>query len=210
MVGNTKGGTGKSLLSTNLAVALAEISLKVLLIDADVGQGTSADWISGREPGKVAGTSAKLANIGKAIAWGRDKGADVIVVDLGGRDDVGLKAALEAADFLLVPAQPSLPDLRATNSIVKIANAAKTPCSVMLSRVRRSESSRTEQYIQRYADSGRILPVHTTDRVSYQDAYLHNAGVTEYEPNGVAAAEIRLVRDHLLPVLMEAKNVKAR
>jgi chromosome partitioning protein len=203
IVGNSKGGVGKSLLSTCLAAAFAETGAKVFLIDADVGQDTAQDWINRRPLGRVAGCKSALADIGRTIARAREKGADMVIVDLGGRDDAGLKRVLEQADLVLVPAQPSMPDLQATNRFTRIAKAAGVPWTVVLTRVKREESSRTREYVDQYAAVGKIAPVHTGDRVSYQDAFLHAQGVTEFAPQSIAAWEVNRLRDHIIERLTD-------
>lgn len=204
IVGNTKGGTGKSMLSTSLAAAFAALGLKVFLIDADIGQDTAQAWVSRRQPGRVAGCKSTLSNIVQTIARARSKGADLVIIDIGGRDDAGLKRVLELADLVLVPAQPSLPDLQATNTFTRIAKAAGVPWTVVLNRVRREESSRTRSYIDQYSRAGKIAPIAIGDRVSNQDAFLHAQGVSEYAPTSLAALEINRLRDHIIERLKDA------
>ena len=53
-VGGTKGGTGKSTVSTNLAVILAASGRDVLLVDAD-DQGTAGDFTTMRNQSREDG-----------------------------------------------------------------------------------------------------------------------------------------------------------
>ncbi len=206
VIGNVKGGVGKSLLATCLSVAFAELGRKVFLIDADIGQNTTQEWIERRERGRVAGGKCTLADIGKTIAAAANKSADMVIVDLGGRDDAALKSVLELAHLVLIPAQPSMPDLQATNRFIRIAKAAGAAWSVVLTRVKREDSARAREYVDQYAAAGKIAPVHIGDRVSYQDAYLHGRGVTEFLPASAAASEIRRLRDHLDVCLKDARH----
>lgn len=198
IIGNTKGGTGKSLLSTSLAAAFADLALNVYLIDADFGQDTAQAWVDRRRPGRVLGCKSTLSNLAPMITRARNKGADLAIIDLGGRDDAGLKRVLELADLVLVPAQPSLPDLQATNTFIRIAKAAGVQWTVVLNRVRREDTSRTRSYIDQYSRVGKIAPVSIGDRVSNQDAFLHAMGINEYAPNSPAALEINRLRDHII------------
>jgi chromosome partitioning protein len=197
VIGNTKGGVGKSLLATSLAAAFAGEGTKVFLIDADVGQSTSQEWVDRRERGRVAGCKSALIDVGRTIASAASKGAGLVIVDLGGRDDAALKPVLEHADLVVIPAQPSLPDLKETNRFIRIARAAGVPWTVVLTRVKREEAARTREYIGQYAALGEIAPVHTGDRVGHQDAYLYAQGATEFAPNSIAAWEINRLRDHI-------------
>lgn len=202
-IGNSKGGTGKSTIATSLTAALAETGLKVFLVDADIGQSTTQNWLDQRGKGRIAGCKAAPVDVEKAIERALEKGADWVVIDLGGRDDAVLKRVLDLADFVLIPAQPSMPDLRETNRFIRIAKAADVPWTVVLTRVQRQNSTRARDYIEQYSAVGKIAPVALGDRVVYQDAYLHGRGVSEYAPKSLAADEIGLLRDHVLERIAE-------
>jgi cellulose biosynthesis protein BcsQ len=133
-------------------------------------------------------------------------GADMAIIDIGGRDDVALKRVLEHADLVLIPAQPSMPDLQETNRFTRIAKAARVAWTVVPTRVKREDSLRTREYINQYSSVGKIAPVHTGDRVSYQDAYLHAQGVTEFAPKSIAAWEMTRLRDHVEACLSEVRD----
>jgi chromosome partitioning protein len=104
----TKGGVGKTTLALNIAIARARAGRDVLLVDADE-QGTASDFTALRteQLGKLGYTAVALS--GKAVRTQvlqfADKYQDIII-DAGGRDTAGLRAALTVADVALVPFQP--------------------------------------------------------------------------------------------------------
>lgn len=51
-ISNQKGGTGKSTLSVNIAIGLARLGKKVLLIDAD-SQGSASVSLGFQEPDRM-------------------------------------------------------------------------------------------------------------------------------------------------------------
>jgi chromosome partitioning protein len=112
-VGNIKGGVGKTTLAVNIAVALAQHGLDVLLIDGD-DQASAATFAEIRaEAQGVAGfTTVQLqgAAIRQQVRQLSSK-YDEIVIDVGGRDTGSLRAALTVADTVLVPFQPRSVDL---------------------------------------------------------------------------------------------------
>lgn len=109
VTGGQKGGTGKSTIATNLAVARAAAGRDVLLIDADEQQ-SSSDFTALRN-GRLGG-GAGYTNIslhGRAVRTEtlRLKAKhDDVVIDAGGRDTDSQRAALTVADVALVPFVP--------------------------------------------------------------------------------------------------------
>lgn len=118
LVGQTKGGVGKSLIAAHVAVRLAQDGRDVILIDAD-RQATSSKWASSRT---LEGASPPILC---ARARAEDRNAadfrekvtalaerfDDIVIDSGGHDSRELRASVLIADALVAPVGPSLPDL---------------------------------------------------------------------------------------------------
>lgn len=105
----TKGGVGKTTLAINLAIERTTRAKRdVLLVDAD-DQGTSADFSALRAElrGETGYTAVQLAGaaVRSQVLAMRAK-YDDIIIDAGGRDTAGLRAALTVADVALVPFQP--------------------------------------------------------------------------------------------------------
>lgn len=113
VVGNVKGGVGKTTLALNLTIALANSARDVLLIDGDE-QGTALAFTQLRattrgEPGYTA-----VALHGPAIRTQVRQLApkyDDILIDVGGRDTRSLRAALTVAGILIIPVKPRSFDL---------------------------------------------------------------------------------------------------
>lgn len=108
-----KGGTGKSVLSTNLAAMRARAGRDVLLIDTDT-QGSSSGWQAVRsENGNLAKVSC-IQKFGKSLSSEvRDLAGRYqdIIIDAGGRDSIEMRAALLVAELAIMPFQPSQFDL---------------------------------------------------------------------------------------------------
>ena len=124
-----KGGAGKTTLATNLAVALAVDGGKVLLIDAD-RQRTALDWFAVRSEG--GGYNGKVTVVGidndtihKQIA-NLAAGYDHVIVDGPPRAEKVDRSAMMAADFVLVPVQPSSADVWAAETTIKVIEEART------------------------------------------------------------------------------------
>jgi chromosome partitioning protein len=127
VVGNTKGGVGKTTLAINLAIARACGGRDVLLVDGDE-QRTALTFTDLRAeqigvPGYTA-VSLQGAAIRTQVRQLSPK-YDDIVIDVGGRDTGSLRAALTVADTILVPVQPRTFDLWAIDDIAALIAEAR-------------------------------------------------------------------------------------
>jgi chromosome partitioning protein len=108
ILAQTKGGVGKSTIAVNLAVERSRSGRDVLLVDADE-QATASDFTALRteQIGRPGYTAVALsgAAVRTQVLQLAPKYADVII-DAGGRDTAGLRAALTVADVAIVPFQP--------------------------------------------------------------------------------------------------------
>jgi len=121
LIGQQKGGVGKSTLTGNLAVGLLLRGHRVIIVDTDKQQ-TCVRW----------GSRRKLNNIRPEVAYAslmvEKKGGneqflgtlekledsrqfEYCLLDAGGRDNRELRLGLYAADVLLAPTLPSQPDV---------------------------------------------------------------------------------------------------
>lgn len=128
VTGGIKGGSGKTTISTHLAIMRAQKERDVLLIDAD-DQETSFDFSSLRSSSEEKlpeYTCIKLS--GKAVRSEIIKMKnkyDDIIIDAGGRDTINQRAALSIADILLVPFVPRSFDLWTLETVANIVNEIK-------------------------------------------------------------------------------------
>ena len=108
-VGGIKGGTGKTTISTNLAVWLSQRGADVLLVDADEQESASdfTAWRDETKKGQIGYTLVQLngPTVRRQIEQLRPK-YDHIVIDTGGRDTASQRAALFVSDVYLIPFAP--------------------------------------------------------------------------------------------------------
>ncbi len=126
-VANIKGGVGKTTLAVNLAIARALNGRDVLLVDADE-QGSAADFTQLRteQIGSAGYTAMRLRGREVRSEIEKLKGKfDDIIIDVGGRDNEGLRAALTVANKVLIPVQPSSFDVWSFDRITALVSEAK-------------------------------------------------------------------------------------
>lgn len=127
VVGNTKGGVGKTTLAINLAIARSLDGHDVLLVDGDEqGTATSFTELRAEQLGEAGYTAVALhgAAIRTQTRQLAPKYTD-IVIDVGGRDTGSLRAALTVANTLLIPVQPRSFDLWAIDNVAVLVKEAR-------------------------------------------------------------------------------------
>jgi chromosome partitioning protein len=186
-----KGGSAKTTTAINLAVEAMLHGLEVALIDLDP-QVSACDWkdIRGEKPPVVAATP--VPHLERALKAAAEAGADLAIIDTAGRANETASAAARAADLVLIPLQPTLPDLNTTAATLEIIRlAGGKPTRAVLARVR-AAGNRADETAAWLAGKGvEVCPVTLGERVIFQDAYAMGLGVSEAEPNGKAAEEIQ-------------------
>jgi chromosome partitioning protein len=195
-----KGGTGKSSLAVSLAVAAVERGLKVALVDTDP-QGTAASWHTRRqaEAPEVAGIGwSSLSS--RLYALGRED-YDLVVIDTPGSDNHATNAAIREAHLCLLPVRPSVADIEAARPTIRELSDRGKPyayafvlnqCPVGGRTARTANAVRALQLISPVAEATIAM------RADHMDALACGLGVTEHDPRGKAAAEVRALLDWVL------------
>jgi chromosome partitioning protein len=193
----TKGGAAKSTTSTCIAVAACEASLRVLLIDVDP-QRTTAAWAARRRQPDPTVVAVKLRDLGVTLQRARDDGYDVAIIDTPAQDVDALAAAATAAHFSILVCRPTWPDIEVAAVIRDALQSAGRPYGILLTQTPPVLNRRLQGWLATSSALGAVVDGFLVYRLAYQDAQGAGLGVTEWEPNGPAAREVRGVFSWIL------------
>lgn len=209
-----KGGTGKTTLSVNLAVAAQRDGLSVSIADLDL-QGSATAWAAGRKDAfpevrpSNGGTLFPVANAAERA------GRDLLIMDTPAGGDAISSAAVRLADLAILVCRPSYFDLAALAPAAQAVRESGCPGLVVLNQAPSRRAGVESPVIARAVEAARLLGfpiahVGLRARVAFQESLWRGQGVLEFEPRGPAAAEIgRLwseVADSLWPHRVEHRG----
>lgn len=196
-VGGVKGGTGKTTLATNFTIMRSLAGKDVLLVDAD-WQGTSKDFTALRETerqGSAGYTCVVLSGLTLKHQVNRQQSKyDDVVMDVGGKDSVTLRAALSVTDTFLTPFIPRTFDLWTIQSLLDAVEEAlpvneKLRVLVMLNRLdsfgtnnEEAAAMLTEEIASRDLHCITFLKQGLGTRVAFGNAAARGQGIAEVRP----------------------------
>lgn len=183
-----KGGSGKTTLALNFAVAAMSSKKKVVILDMDP-QGTAKKWYERRDNENPPLIEVTAAELERAIEAVKARKFDWVLIDTPGRDDAAQAAAIRTADFCVVPCRPSAADLEATPTTVETIKRLKKPYAFVLTQTP-PRSFRIREAQTGLSYMGMVSPTPVVLRNAYQDAQSMGLGVTEFEPGGRATADV--------------------
>jgi chromosome partitioning protein len=186
-----KGGSGKSTLAACLAAAAHEKGERVFLIDTDPLMSLSK-WAKARGDKDIPVEWVPAGKLASALSMLEKKGITLAIVDTGAGESPAAAAAIKAADLCIIPARPNAFDLWASELTRKACSAARKEFAFLLNQCPPSQqSARIEDGAKALEAMGGLLTPLVSTRVDYQEAARHGLGVTELNPHGVAAEEMR-------------------
>jgi len=199
VVGNLKGGTGKSTVAFNLAVWLAHDKAGVMAFDLDP-QCTLLDVCEVRDEDGFEPRFDVSSDVDQLIELASDKKRkQPIIVDMSASNMEAMKTAISLADRVLVPVQPSQADIWSTQRFLKIVADCVDPKNKteILGFINRADTHRgiretdeAEQALQ-MLQGVQALGTRLYQRTAYRRSFSEGLGVFELDPMGKASKEMK-------------------
>lgn len=187
-----KGGATKTTLAIHLVVAALQDNKEAMIIDLDP-QASAAKWKDLRPGDTPAVITAPASRLEQNLEIARKANADLVIVDTAPHSNNTALTAARSADLIIIPTKCGIMDLQTVPDSIDIAKLANKPAVIVLSAVP-VRGTVVEQVRTALQPLGvEISPYTTAYRTAFSTA--PNTGLTaqEYEPQGKAAEEIRLL-----------------
>ena len=186
-----KGGSGKSTLASSLAVAAHEMKERVCVIDMDP-QGSLTSWAKTRGDDDIAVVASGAARLPAVLAGLESKGFTLAIIDTPGAEGPASAAAMMVADLNIIPSRPSLFDLWASAKTRAALKEVGGDFVFLLNQCPPAQqTARVQDGVETLEEMGGLISPLILSRVDYQEAARHGWGVTELNPHGAAAEEMR-------------------
>lgn len=189
-------------MAAHLAVAWAASGKRrVAIIDTDP-QGSLTQWYNIRqarlEDGENNLTFAAISGWRVRSEIERmQREHDLIIIDSPPHTDAEARTAIRAADLVVIPLQPSPMDVWATSATIQICKQERVPVKMVLNRVH-PQAKLTQ------AISGDMIGLTANrfgNRVIFAGSMMQGYGVTEAQPNSLAADEVRALAKEIIDYL---------
>jgi len=193
VIGNLKGGTGKSTVTFNLAVWLAAQQKSVTVFDLDP-QATLSDVIEVRSSEDYEPQLSLKNNLNELS---KNKNSEVLI-DVGTADMDAFKSAITVADRVVIPITPSQADIWSTQRFMKIVrdSSSKKKTPKLFGFINRADTHRgvretneTAQAIKGLRDLA-LVDIRWHQRTAYRRSFSEGLAVFEMEPRSKAATEV--------------------
>jgi len=202
---NSKGGSGKTTIATNIASYFASSNCKTAIMDYDP-QGSSLHWLkmrsSSANPIHGADAAVQKGRLIRSLQMYVPQGTEKLVIDApAGAEGLLLQEMVRKADFILIPVAPSNIDVHATADFIRDLllkggiRSQATKLAVVANRVRRTMP--VYEPLERFL---RALSLPFLTRISDSDHYIlaaeQGTGVFEMDETEVATE-----REEFAPII---------
>ncbi len=198
VLGNQKGGVGKTTISVGIAGAFAELGYNVLFVDADPQRSASEQL---RNSTTIDFAKHTGGNLDKLLPEFYDD-YDLIIVDTPSGVNDALKSALKIANLLIIPVKPSPYDFMSAETTLEIARQARARAVFVVNEAdfRTRFTKQAPEALRAYGVP--VLKQTVALRAAHREVVMMGLSVTETSLNGgKAASEIRALAKEILITL---------
>ena len=205
-----KGGSGKSTLASSLAVTAMEAGERVFIIDLDP-QASLIKWSKMRGEADVPVEAVAPAKLTTALATLEKSGVSLCIIDTAGAESATATAAMKAADLCIIPSRPNVFDLWASEQTRKSLREMQKEFVFLLNQCPPAQqSARVDEGVKALEAMGGLISPLVASRVDYQEAARHGYGVSEINPHGLAADEMRRLWSSIKKRMAKGKTAAPR
>ena len=185
-----KGGAGKTTLALHIAVAAEQGGCSTVLVDMDP-QGTAEAWSEWRKEAPPVVIPAKAPTLAKTLEKAAALGAELAIVDTPPLAEAEARAAMRAADLILVPCRPNAFDLHSIKLTADMVSFAAKPAFVVFNAGPVAASRMYGETAELVTEMGmQVAPIRVSERAAFRHATGSGKSAQEVEPNGKAAEEV--------------------
>lgn len=192
---NSKGGSGKSTVSVHVGVAAA-FDCRVALLDADP-QGTLRTWGGVRTETSPAVISVTADSLQNELRKLEREGVELVLVDCPPYITAESSRLVSLCDFIVVPVQPTMPDVSGCMHAIKIIQASGKPFVFVVNRAR-SRVPETQEAVDALQKWAPVCDSMFGDRVAFSRALASGLSVTEFSAKSEAGREAAKVSEWIL------------
>lgn len=204
-----KGGSGKTTISTNLAVEACLTGKRTMIVDTDP-QGSCGTWSDLREKSFPEVITTQPSRLPREIGRAAQSGSEVIILDTPGHTDMSMLTAAQLARVVVIPCRPQVFDFASIRMSLDVCRMAQTPAVIVFSAAPTRGHLLIDIARKVLADENvPILPAMLRQRTAFSHASSHGLGVSEFAPRSPAAAEARALASAVFAWPEPALNVVA-
>jgi len=197
-----KGGCGKTTLATCLAVAAQEAGESVAIFDLDP-KSCAIRWGSKRKDRNLEVRRIAIARLSPALQAAAKRNVTLSIIDTPALESPAAVAAVTRADLTIVPVKPSALDIWAAVVTGRRMNVLGEKFVFLLNQCpKQRQSRRMRASIAELEAAGPLLVPQIGMSQRFLEAVAQGKGVTEIDPKGGTAQEMRslwlAIKDWLL------------
>lgn len=187
-----KGGAAKTTLCVHLAVAAEQDGRRTAIIDTDPQASASGVWGGARGEKAPPVASVIAAELRDALEAARSDGYQMVFIDTPPHTAPAIEVVAQNIDLALVPVQPSILDVAATQDTLALLRANRVPAAAVMTRAAaRTDEEMLETERALAALGLPLLMTRVIERKVYRRALTQGQAVGEFHPSSKAAQEIR-------------------
>ncbi len=193
-----KGGSGKTTASINIARGLQLSGASVVILDTD-RQGSARDWHNANNGDMIPVLGLDRPTVDKDIK--NINGYDIAIIDGAAQIKDMTISCVKAADFVLIPIQPSQLDIWATSDLIELIQERQSgfnrPKAAFIVSRQISGSNAQKEIRSILNDTGfKVFNNGTFQRMDYVNSIAN--GKTAFETTGKAKLEVTKIVNELM------------